>query len=338
MPNKSLSFLVVATVLLTVGCGTSAEPAKSTKAAAPDNTQPQPKISTQSIPVAKNAGATISRDEAAVKDFLQRDEFCHDVLSGQSLTDFLAETLSAIKDVAQSRPGIRYAEYRDSEFTYQFLDEKLFAIRYVVPRSTESAADSIAPYRKAFGPPTDTMMPPDFRDSKASQFLSWDLPQHNLRVNFAHLPASLREADLDLFGQFINLTTAKEFLTCRARMASNSPDGNKGEASPKISVARRAIEEQIANPEWGTVAATVNRLCAAQVRDEEIHVQVLKTIKLARTGNLSPEFTLQALLQAEASAAQLRLSSVSAVQACQQSLAIAAAPADQTPQNKELRP
>ncbi|MES2793331.1 MAG: hypothetical protein V4719_27215 [Planctomycetota bacterium] len=308
-------------VLLTVGCGVSAKSPKSAEAPPLDNTQHESKISVEPAPFNKQAGAAAPSDSAEVQEFLQRDSFCRDVLSKLSLTDFLTDNLEATKDIARSRPDIRYAEYRESEFTYQFLDEELFAIRYVLPRTRQSAADSIARYRKAFGPPTTTIVPPDFQDLNASQFQRWELPQHHLRINFAYVAAGFAEADVNLVGQFINMKIAKEFLTRRTRGETNAPDRKKVDTAPKTSSARRAIEELIADPEWGKVAAIINRLCTGQISDADIHRQILKTIKAARNGNFSAQFTLKLLLQGETLASQLMVSPVIAVQSAQQSLA-----------------
>ena len=96
-----------------------------------------------------------------------------------------------------------------------------------------------------------------------------------------------------------------------------------------LSIARREIEENIADREWGEVASAVNRLCAGQISDEEIHIQILKTINLARSGNFTPAFTVEALQKAELSAVQLDVPPVVVVQALQHSLAYGAAAADQ---------
>ncbi|MDB5335839.1 MAG: hypothetical protein JWN70_1458, partial [Planctomycetaceae bacterium] len=216
LPYQPPFFVVVALVLIAIGCESVSEPDKSTQTRPNSKTQPESKVSAEKAPPVESPSETTTIDLVGVKEFLRRDSFCRDVLSGMAISDFLSETPTAMKDAEQSRPDIRYTVYRESMFMYEFLDGKLFAIRYTVPRSAKSASDWIAPYRKAFGPPTNTIMPDDFQKMKASKFLSWDLPQHKLRINFADLPASFGEADLDLFGQFINLETAKEFLTRRS--------------------------------------------------------------------------------------------------------------------------
>jgi len=165
------------------------------------------------------AETSVPGETDAIAAFLEQDSSCREVLNGRSLADFLTEFTGATRDHEQSRHAIQYVVYRQSMFMYEFLDEKLFAIRFVVPRSRKSADDWIAPYQKAFGPPTTTQTPDDFQDVKVSRFQSWDLPRHNLRVNFADLPASFGEADLDLFGQFINLERAKRVATKWLRLA-----------------------------------------------------------------------------------------------------------------------
>lgn len=151
-------------------------------------------------------------DADSVKRFLGKDPVCREVLERRSLADFLKEYPTAKKDNMQSVPAIKYAVYRESTYMYEFLDDKLFAVRFLVPRSFKSADEWTAPYHKSLGQPTNMTMPKDFREMKATKFVSWDLPKHNVRINFAHLPASLQEADLDLFGQVINLDAALEYL------------------------------------------------------------------------------------------------------------------------------
>ncbi len=200
-----LCFLVLAAMTpLTFGCGTSSEPVSAA--------QPPSNVVKDPVGPIKEAETSARVDAASIETFLRQDSVCRQVLERRSLADFLTEHKTAEKDNEQSRAGIKYVVYRDSMFMYEFLDEKLFAIRFVVPRSSKSAADWVAPYLKAFGPPTNTKVPDEFREAKPSRFLSWDLPHHNLRVNFAYLPASFVEADLDLFGQFINRESAQEYL------------------------------------------------------------------------------------------------------------------------------
>jgi hypothetical protein len=322
---RQVSLVFAAAVLSTAGCGTSTVAVSSAQPIPARPTEVRRQGTEAPATAEKKVAKSDANESLIIEEFLQRDSFCRDVLQSQPLTNFLTDTLTATKDQTQSRPAIRYAVYRESMFMYEFLDEELFAIRCVVPRTVESAAKWIEPYQKVFGAPTNTLMPQEFREAKASKFISWDLPQHNLRVNFAFLPPSTEGAELDLFSQFINLKRAKECLARRSQLVLPPGDAKKANSGKAISVAQREIEEQIADDKWGKVAATVNRLCAGQLSDEEIHIQILKTINLARMGHFSPEITLQLLKQAESSAAKQMLNSVFAVKVCQQSLAFGAA-------------
>lgn len=80
------------------------------------------------------------------------------------------------------------------------------------------------------------------------------------------------------------------------------------------------------------MAEAVDRLCAGTLTDEETHVQILKTIHLARDGRFSPMFTLQLLQQAEVLVAKNQLSPVLALKTCHHSLAFGAAVEDRSPQ------
>jgi hypothetical protein len=266
-----------------------------------------------------------------VSKFLQQDVVVREILAERSLVDFLSETLSAKKDDELTRLDFGYSVYRDSGRVYEFLDEKLFGIRFVEPLSDRSADNRIAPYLKTLGDPTSKEMPQDLREAKATKFLSWDLPSQKLRINFAYLPTRKSNADLELFGQVFNPDVAEEFLTRRSQADSVNMGGKTANRGKSKSISRQRIEELSDDPDWGKVAATVDRMCAGSVSDEETHVQILKTLNLARGGHFSPKFTLQALQQAEVSAVKLQLSPVLAVRACQQSLAFGAAAADQSP-------
>ncbi|MFO1045869.1 MAG: hypothetical protein U0941_29145 [Planctomycetaceae bacterium] len=323
-----LSVAMGAGVLFANGCSASDAPPKSTET---------------SVPIASPRSATVSdtassdpnpltRDNDPVSTFLKLDGIAGDIVAERSLVDFLADNLAVQKDRNLSRPDFGYAVYRDSGRVYEFLDEKLFGVRFVEPHSGRSADNKIAPYLKSLGDPTNMEMPQDLREAKATKFLSWDLPSQKLRINFAYLPTRKENADLELFEQVFNRDMGEEFLTRRSRAASIDTDGKATNRGKSKSVHRQRIEELIAEPEWGKVAATVDRLCAGTLSDEETHIQILKTLNLARGGHFSPKFTLQALQQAEASAVKNQLSPVLAVRTCQQSLAFGAAAADQTPQ------
>jgi len=322
--------VIVVAMLLAIGCETSVQPIGPAPSKDIVTQDPTPPISSTLSPLDPLSEPPTDH-VAAVETFLHENTFCRDVLEGLSLANFLTEYITATQDRDQSLAEIGYVVYRDSMFMYEFLDKKLYAIRYVVLRSAESAEQWIEPFRNAFGSPTNTVMPADFRQMQASRFVSWDLPEHNLRINFAYLPASFAEADLDLFGQFINMDRARESLTRMAQVASKRARAEKLQRPAETSIPQRAIQEQIADPEWGRVAAMVNRLCAGQLPENEVHVQILKTIRLAQTGHFSPELTLRMLQQAEVSGIRLSLSPVIAVQSCQQSLAFGAA-ADGIPQ------
>lgn len=327
--KRQLIMLMSIPALLVMGCRTSIEPATppSDKEASQPSAETVPNMGERSpIP-----DAIVTQDEDIRKVFLLQDSCCRDVLTELSLSDFLKESPSATKDEDQSRAEIGYAVYQDSMFMYEFLDGGLFAIRYIIPKSAESASQTIAEFQEALGPPTNTDLPSDFRQLHASRFLSWDLPEHNLRINFAYFAASFAEADLDLFGQFINFKKAQEYLRrtiAHPRASNRSPEGTP-------SLDQRALQSRIDDPQWGRVAATVHRLCAGQLPDYEIPAQVLKTTHLAQAGHFSVEFTLQALLEAEILARQRQLPPAFAVQVCQQSLAFGGAAADQvSPQSK----
>ena len=145
-----------------------------------------------------------------VQQLLQQHELCREVLSSKDLADFLAENLTVTRDTRNSQPELGYVAYRDTMFAYEFLDEQLFAVRYILPRTRESAETAMAPFQQALGLPTSTIMPPDLKALDATQFWSWDLPEHNLRVKFAYLPPSFVESDLNLLGQFVNRKLADE--------------------------------------------------------------------------------------------------------------------------------
>lgn len=310
-----------AATLLANGCGSSDAPI----------TLPDPTVAAESDSATSDSKPSAS-DVDAVNAFLTQDVLARDILAERSLVDFLAETLTAKKDNELSRPDFGYAVYRESEFVYEFLDEKLFAIRYVVSLSSQSAENKIAPYFRACGAPTNKGMPRELRAAMASHFWSWDLPRHNLHINFAHLSARKVDADIEFFGQFLNRDLAAEFLKRRSQATSVDTIGKATNHGRSKSIYRQRIEELSADSEWGKVAAMVDRLCSGSLTDEETHIQILKTINLARDGHFSPKFTLQALQQAEASAVKNQLSPVQAVRACQQSLAFGAAAADQSPQ------
>ena len=327
-----LSVAMGAGLLLANGCGAASD-------APPRSTPPTAPIPAPGPTTAADSDSAISDLKPSAHDidpvtmFLMQDVIVRDILAERPLVDFLAETLTAKKDKELSRPDFRYAVYRESDVVYEFLDEKLFAVRYVVPDSRQSADNKIAPYLKALGDTTNKEIPQDLREAKATKFLSWDLPTHKLRISFAYLPTRKADADLQFFGQVFNRDLAEEFLTRRSQTASVSVDtvGKATDRSRSKSIFRQRIKELIADSEWGKVAATVDRLCAGNLTDEETHIQILKTLNLARGGNFSPKFTLQALQQAEASAVKNQLSPVQAVRACQQSLAFGAAAADQKP-------
>ena len=219
----SKSILVLAALCLTVGCSKKAtDPMTPIQQDASATPQPQRPSPPEKTPTPAKPGVADQTNVVAVKSFLHKDSFCRDVLNRLSLAEFLKTYPSAQKDTTQSLTSINYAVYLDSMFMYEFLDGELFVIRYVVPRSAESATKWIAPYREALGPPTNTMMPDEFREMNASKFLSWDLPEHNLRINFAYLPPSFAEADLDLFGQFINWELAQQYLARKSRVISGT--------------------------------------------------------------------------------------------------------------------
>ncbi|MDB5336017.1 MAG: hypothetical protein JWN70_1636 [Planctomycetaceae bacterium] len=197
-------------VVLTAGCGASSDPVRPPQTTSPSQPQSDSPSALHPITEAPNPDSVETAQLTALQQFIQRDEFCRDVLSSQSLADFLVETLSATRDTRISRPDLGYVVYRDTMFTYEFLDEQLFAIRYILPRTRDSAEKSMVPYQQAFGLPTNTIMPQDLKDAQASTFLSWDLPEHNLRVKFAYLPPSFVESDVNLFGQFVNVKIADE--------------------------------------------------------------------------------------------------------------------------------
>ena len=324
MPVPQFRPVIAIAMLLVIGCGSSAQSVGPASSKDISTQAPTPPISSPP-PDPLSEPMTTPANTVAVETFLHENTFCRDVLEGLPLADFLTEYVTATQDREQSLADIGYVAYRDSMFMYEFLDKRLYAIRYVVPRSTESAEQWIEPFRDAFGPPTNTLMPADFRQMQASRFVSWDLPEHNLRIHFAYLPASFAEADLDLFGQFINIDRARESLTRMAQVASKAARAEKEQSPAETSIHQRVIQEQIADPEWGRVAATVNRLCAGRLPENEVHIQILKTIRLAQDGHFSPETTLRMLQQAEISGTRLNLSPVIAVQSCQQSLAFGAA-------------
>lgn len=216
MPKHSLFRFLTLLVFVTAGCGAATDPVPDLKPAAP--TTPQADLPPTTPPVAvapkPDSDATVKR--TALEEFLQNQAVCRDVLAPLSLADFLVETPTAIKDLRISEPAVGYVAYRDGMFTYEFLDEQLFAIRFILPRTRNSAREAMAPYRQTFGPATSTVMPQDLRDAKAAGFQSWDLPEHNLRVRFAYLPPSFAESDLNLFGQFINLRLADQLALRQA--------------------------------------------------------------------------------------------------------------------------
>lgn len=204
--------LLMTALLLMAGCGgpRNAVPAPSAPSTPAQDPVPDPSPPATSAPT----------EADGIAAFLAENSFCSEVLNGRPLADFLTKFPMATMDREQSRHDFQYVVYREGMFMYEFLDEKLFGIRFVIPRSAKSAEDWIAPYLTALGPPTNTKMPEDFREAKASRFRSWDLPRHNLRINLVDLPASFGEADLDLFGQFINWERAQEYLR---RSAASGP-------------------------------------------------------------------------------------------------------------------
>jgi len=214
--------IVLAGLCLTVGCKKTVDPVTPIQQDTSATPQPQRPSPPEKSPTPAKPGAADHQDGVAVKSFLQKDSFCRDVLNRLSLTEFLKSYPSAQKDTTQSLTSINYAVYLDSMFMYEFLDGELFTIRYVVPRSAESATRWIAPYREALGPPTNTVMPDEFREINASRFQSWDLPERNLRIHFAYLPPSFAEADLDLFGQFINRELTQQYLARKSRVISGT--------------------------------------------------------------------------------------------------------------------
>lgn len=322
------SVAVGAGVLFANGCSASDAPPKSTQISVP-NASPR---STRVSDSASSDPKPLIRDNDPVSTFLKQDRIVGDILTERSLVDFLADNLAAQKDRDLSRPDLGYVVYRDAGRVYEFLDEKLFGVRFVEPLSSRSADDKIAPYLKALGDPTNKEMPQDLREAKAKKFLSWDLPSQKLRINFAYLPTRNSNADVELFEQVFNRDVAEEFLARRSDAVSVDPNEKTTNRGKAKSISRRRIEELIADSEWGNVSATVDRLCAGSLSDEETHIQILKTLNLARGGHFSPKFTLQALQQAEISAVKNQLSPIQAVRACQQSLAFGAAAADQKPQ------
>ncbi len=310
-----------ASMLLATGCGSSDAPI----------TLPDPMVAAESDSVTSNSKPSAS-DVDAVTAFLTQDVLARDILAERFLVDFLAETLTAKKDNELSRPDFGYAVYRESVFVYEFLDEKQFGVRYVMPLSRGSADNQIAPYLKALSEPTNKAMPQNLREAKVTNFLSWDLPTHNLLLNFAYLPTRHADADLELFGQVFHRDLLTEFMARRSRAAAVNTTGKNDDRNSSQLIYRRRIEELSADSDWGKVAAMVDRLCSGSLTDEETHIQILKTINLARDGRFSPKFTLLALQQAEVSAVKQQLSPLQAVRACQQSLAFGAAAADQSPQ------
>lgn len=315
-------------VLFANGCSASDTPPKSTQISVP-STSPR---STTVSDSATSDPSPLTREIDPVSMFLKQDGIAGDILAERSLADFLSGNLAAQRDRQLSRPDFGYVVYRDAGRVYEFLDERLFGVRFVEPLSGRGADNKIAPYLKTLGDPTNKEMPQDLRAAKATKFLSWELPSQKLRINFAYLPTRNANADLELFGQIFNCDLAEDFLARRSDAASADPGEKTTNHGKSKSNFRQRIEELIADSEWGKVAATVDRLCAGTLSDEETHIQILKTLYLARSGGFSPKFTLQSLQQAEASAVKLQLSPVLAVQACQQSLAFGAAAADQTPQ------
>lgn len=266
-----LFFLILAVATpLTVGCGTSSEPVSAA--------QPPSNAAKESAESIKEAEAAARVDASTIETFLEQNSFCSEVLKRRSLADFLTAYKTAEKDNEQSHAGIKYVVYRDRRFMYEFLDEELFAIRFVIPRSSKSAADTVAPYLKAFGPPTNTQVPDDFREAKASRFLSWDLPRHNLRVNFAYLPASFGEADLDLFGQFINVESAQDYLT-RHTPSGISPDAPVSMPSRSLQLAfGLASKQDERDPLVMELWTGIGKRCA-QSEDVEATGHVLKLLE-----------------------------------------------------------
>ena len=200
---------MAAVSLLAAGCGKSvtaiSEPAAAGAA--------EFIVTESSGPAGHAANTSSPNSETEVLRFLKTDSFCRDVHDRMALTDFLAEHLSAAKDTAQSRSDIGYLVYQESLFLYEFLDERLFAIRYVLPKTNASAGNAIAAYEAALGAPTDTEIPADFRPFGTTKFFSWDLLEHNLRINFAHVPSRFADVEVELFGQFFNRKGMQEFLT-----------------------------------------------------------------------------------------------------------------------------
>jgi hypothetical protein len=322
------SVAVGAGVLFANGCSASDAPPKSMQISVPNAS---PRSATVSDSASSDPDPK-TRDNDPVSAFLTQDGFAGDIVAERSLVDFLADNLAAQMDRDLSRPDFGYVVYRDAGRVYEFLDEKLFGVRFVEPLSSRNADNKIVPYLKTLGDPTNKEMPRDLREAKATKFLSWDLPAQKLRINFAYLPTRNSDADLELFGQVFNRDVAEEFLARRSDAASVEPSEKTTKRGKAKSISRQRIEELIADSEWGKVAATVDRLCAGSLSDEESHVQILKTLNLARGGHFSPKFTLQALQQAEVSAVKNQLSPIQAVRACQQSLAFGAAAADQKSQ------
>jgi hypothetical protein len=260
-------------------------------------------------------------NEVPLEDWVREDSFCRDVVVGLALREFLATTTGAKEDQSQSRPEHAYRVYRESQFMYEFLDGRLFAMRYLIPRSTSSAEASVEPYHKAFGRPTSTSTPSEFRELGATRFISWTLPSLNLRVNFAYLPSEHEVADVALFGQFINIDQAKAMLRRTQSSAFADHDETGVQSQSEQSRAEQELQEQIDDPKWGLVAAKIDDLCKGQLTPNEIWIHILKTVSLAEQDRASPSFTLTLLQKAERQAADAGLSPVFAVTSCQQSLA-----------------
>lgn len=195
MLRIQLSWMAGVVLLLAVGCTASDAPPKASSSPITATTSPAAPNSVTSDPKPR-----ASRTDP-VNTFLQENVIARDILAERSLVDFLAETLSAKKDNELSRSDFGYAVYQDSGFVYEFLDEKLFGVRHVEPLSRQDADNKIAPYLKALGDPTNRDVPQDLREAKVTNYLSWDLPTHKLRINFAYLPTRNADADLELFGQ-----------------------------------------------------------------------------------------------------------------------------------------
>lgn len=202
--------LAIAALLGTAGCGVSAEQSKSAATALSSSPAAKPLTETQPSTVAPSDTSAVTAKQQQVQQFLQQHELCRAVLSSKRLTDFLAENLTVTRDTRNSQGDLGYVAYRDTMFAYEFLDQQLFAVRYILPRTRESAETAMAPFQQALGLPTSTIVPPDLKAIDATQFWSWDLPEHNLRVKFAYLPPSFVESDLNLLGQFVNRKIADE--------------------------------------------------------------------------------------------------------------------------------